>query len=57
MKDKIKIIFIPTIHTLLGLIVGYTFVNWVLFIKLELFGLKEIITSFGIPTTLAGLAA
>lgn len=57
MKDKIKIIFIPTLLTLLGLIVIYTFLHWILFIKLELFGLKEFITNFGIPITLTGLAA
>jgi rhomboid protease GluP len=57
MKDKITIIFIPTILTLLGLLVVYTFFHWILFIKLELFGLKEIVTNFGIPITLTGLAA
>lgn len=57
MKDKVKVIFIPTLLTLLGLIFIYTFLHWILFIKLELFGLKEIITNFGIPITLTGLAA
>jgi len=57
MKDKIRIIFIPTLLTLLALIIIYTFLHWILFIKLELFGLKEIITNFGIPITLTGLAA
>jgi rhomboid protease GluP len=57
MKDKIRIIFIPTLLTLLGLTIIYTFLHWILFIRLELFGLKEIITNFGIPITLTGLAA
>lgn len=57
MRDKIRIIFIPTLLTLLGLIIIYTFLHWILFIKLELFGLKEILTNFGIPITLTGLAA
>lgn len=57
MKDKIKIIFIPTVLTLVGLIMVYTFLNWILFIKLELFGLKEIFTNFAIPIILTGLAA
>lgn len=57
MRDKIKIIFIPTLLALLGLIIIYTFLHWILFIKLELFGLKEIITNFGIPVTLTGLTA
>jgi len=55
MKDKIKTIFVPTLVTLAALIVIYTFLHWILFIRLELFGLKEIITSFGIPMTLTGL--
>ena len=57
MKDKIRIIFIPTLLTLLALTIIYTSLHWILFIKLELFGLKEIITNFGIPFALAGLAA
>ncbi|HMV09400.1 MAG TPA: rhomboid family intramembrane serine protease [Cyclobacteriaceae bacterium] len=57
MKDKIKIIFVPTILALLALILGYTFLNWFLFIKLELFGLREIITNFGLPAILTGLTA
>lgn len=57
MKDKIKIIFIPTLLALFGLLIIYTFLHWILFIKLELFGLKEIITNFGIPITLTGLIA
>src|SRR4051812_2148494 len=57
MKDKIRIIFIPSLLALLGLIVIYTFLHWILFIKLELFGLKEIITNFGIPAILTGLVA
>lgn len=57
MKDKIKLLFKPFILTLLGLIVGYTFLHWLLFIQLDLFQLKEIVTNFGIPIVLAGLAA
>jgi rhomboid protease GluP len=57
MRDKIRIIFVPTLLALLGLIIIYTFLHWILFIKLELFGLKEIITNFGIPITLTGLTA
>src|SRR5687768_1098194 len=57
MKDKIRIIFIPTLPTLLALTIIYTPLHCILFIKLELFGLKEIITNFGIPFALSGLAA
>ncbi len=57
MKDKINLLFKPYILTLLGLTIGYTFLNWLLFIELELLQLKEIITNFGIPIVLTGLAA
>jgi rhomboid protease GluP len=57
MKDKINLLFKPFILTFLGLTIGYTFLHWVLFIELELFPLKEIITNFGIPIVLTGLAA
>ena len=57
MKDKINLLFKPFILTLLGLTVGYTFLHWIIFLELELFHLKEIITNFGIPIVLTGLAA
>lgn len=57
MKDKINLLFKPFILTLIGLTVGYTFLHWILFIELDLFQLKEIITNFGIPVVLTGLAA
>ena len=57
MKDKIKLLFIPFILILLGLIIGYTFLHWVLFIELELFHPKEIVLTFGIPIVLTALIA
>jgi rhomboid protease GluP len=57
LRDKINIIFIPTLLALLGLTVIYTFLNWILFIKLELFALKDIIANFVIPLILTGLTA
>lgn len=57
MKDKISLLFKPFIFTLIGLTVGYTFLHWVIFIELDLFQLKEVITNFVIPIVLTGLAA
>lgn len=57
MKDKINLLFKPFILTLIGLTVGYTFLHWIFFIELEFFHLKGIITNFGIPVVLTGLAA
>ena len=57
MKDKIKIIFVPTLLTMLGLVTIYTFLHWALFIELDIFPLKEIVRTFGAPIVLAGVFA
>lgn len=57
MTDRIKLLFVPFLLTLSSLIIGYTFLHWLLFIELEIFPIKEIITNFGIPIVLTGLAA
>lgn len=55
MKDKIQLIFIPFLLIIFGLTAFYTFLHWLLFIKFEIFSLKEFITNFVIPIVLAGL--
>lgn len=55
MKDKLNYIFKPFFLTLIGIIIGYTLLHWLLFIELNLFSLKEIVTNFGIPIVLTGL--
>ncbi|MFB6341957.1 rhomboid family intramembrane serine protease [Saccharicrinis sp. FJH62] len=57
MKDKLLIIYKPAILTMIILVSGYTFLHWLLFIELQLFSLKKMLLEFGIPITLAGLAA
>lgn len=57
MKDKLNIIFKPYLLILLGLTIGYTFLHWLLVIRLGLFQLKESVTHFAIPTALAAVAA
>ncbi|WP_343530895.1 rhomboid family intramembrane serine protease [Pedobacter sp.] len=56
MIEKLNIVFKPFIFTLIGLIVGYTLVHWLVFIKLDLFSIKDIITNFAIPAVLTALA-
>lgn len=56
-KDKLRFVFLPFLLMLVALVVGYTFLHWLLFIALDIFSLKEIITNFGIPIVLAGCAA
>lgn len=53
MKDKLNLIFKPFLLIMIGLIVCYTFLHWLLFIKLNLFSLKEDIIDCIIPLILA----
>jgi rhomboid protease GluP len=55
MKDKINIIFMPFLLSLIGLTVGYTFLHWLLVLELELFELKEVLTNYMIPIVLTGI--
>ncbi len=57
MKDKINLLFKPFALTFIGLISGYSFLNWLLCIKLEVVPLKEIVINFGIPITLTGITS
>ncbi|MCP2025855.1 membrane associated rhomboid family serine protease [Flavobacterium sp. HSC-32F16] len=47
--QKLKILFIPFLIISFGFCTVYTFLNWLLLIRLELFTVKEIIVEFGIP--------
>lgn len=49
MHDKFSLIFIPFLLSLLVLLIGYTFLHWLLFIQFEIFEVKEIIINFAIP--------
>jgi len=57
MRHRIKLLFMPYILTLAGLIIGYTVLHWVLFIELELLQFEKAVTNFIIPFALTGLAA
>jgi rhomboid protease GluP len=50
--QKFKILFIPFLIISTGFCATYTFLNWLLFIKFQLFSIKEIIVEFGIPFVL-----
>lgn len=47
--QKLKILYIPFLIISIGFCSVYTFLNWFLLIKLQLFSVKEIIVEFGIP--------
>jgi rhomboid protease GluP len=48
-KQKLKLFFIPFLITTVTYCILYTFLNWLLIIKLQLFSVKEVIVNFGIP--------
>src|SRR3712207_6934257 len=54
MKDKLRLVFLPFVLALAGLTVGYTLLNWLLFVKLGLFHPKESLTQIVFPLLLAG---
>ncbi|ACU60160.1 hypothetical protein Cpin_2678 [Chitinophaga pinensis DSM 2588] len=56
-ESKLHIIFKPYLLLLIGLTTGYTFLHWLLIIRLELFQLKEGVTHFAIRAGLAAIAA
>ena len=50
--EKLRLIYIPFLIIALSIIIGYSFLNWLLIIKLQLFSFNEIITNIGIPFAL-----
>lgn len=57
MKEKIKLIFIPFLILALSIIIGYTFLNWLLVIKLHVFDVREDLVDFFIPFLLPWVPA
>jgi rhomboid protease GluP len=53
--QKLKLLFIPFLISSIGFCLIYTFLNWLLFLKLQLFSVKEIIVDFGIPFILPAI--
>lgn len=49
---KLKLIYKPFILMAILFITTYTFLNWLIFIELELFSLKGVILKFGLPFAL-----
>lgn len=49
MKNKLKLIFLPFLLIDVSFICLYTFFNWFLFIKWDLFSINESIRNFGLP--------
>ncbi|MCD7901014.1 MAG: rhomboid family intramembrane serine protease [Bacteroides sp.] len=56
-KDKLRFIFLPFFLCAIGILIGYTFLHWLLIIRLDLFQPQEIYLEFvfpGIICTLIG---
>ncbi len=55
MNSKIRTLLLPSVLVLPGLTIAYSFLNWLLILKLQLFELNEDVTQFGIPVVLSGI--
>ena len=49
LSDKLKLIFVPFLIIAFCVVVGYTFLNWLLIIKLQLFSVNEMVVNIWIP--------
>ncbi len=49
---KIRLIFLPFLAIAISFIICYTFLHWLLFIKFELFSIKEMLLNFWLPAGL-----
>ncbi len=52
-KVKIKIVFVPYLIISLATVIGWTFLYWLLFIKLNVYPVSEIIRTVIIPLVLS----
>lgn len=57
MRDKLTLLVIPFLLILIGSIFGYTFLHWLLIIKLELISPKDFIIDFLVPIGITGFFA
>jgi membrane associated rhomboid family serine protease len=48
-KEKLKLIYAPFLAIAISIVVGYTFLNWLVFVKLQLFSLNEEVINLWIP--------
>lgn len=53
--EKIRLIFLPFVAIVISFIFIYTFFHWLLFIKFEVFSIKEIFLKFWLPFALPWL--
>ncbi len=54
-SNKLRVVYLPFILIAVGCLVGYSFLNWLLLIKMELFTLNEELVNFWVPFCLPGL--
>ena len=57
MKNKIKFVYLPFLLLSIATLIGYTFLHWLLLIKLELLEIKSIYVELAGPLIVAGIAA
>jgi rhomboid protease GluP len=56
-QPKLRLIYLPFLLVVIGFLVAFTFLNWLLLIKLHAFSLNEDITNFWGPIVLAWIPA
>jgi len=49
LTEKLRLIYLPFLIISLSIIGGYTFLHWLIIIKLQLFQIKDIIVNFVVP--------
>jgi rhomboid protease GluP len=54
-SKKIRVLFLPFLISSIGLCLGYTFLNWLLIINLEVISVKDVIVDFGLPLVLPAI--
>lgn len=54
-SKKIKLLYVPFLLSSIGFCALYTFLNWLLIIRLEVISVKEVIVNFGLPIVLPGI--
>jgi len=54
--EKLRLIYIPFLIIALSIILGYTYLNWLIMIKLQLFPIKEKFVIYMPPFVISGIA-
>ena len=54
-ETKLRLIFLPFLYITVAVVFGYTFFNWLLFIKFHAFNIDEEVINFIVPMILPAI--